>query len=323
MKTINPKTFFKKLISDDVTSPFIIAEKKIFINVPTTEQEKAIYERLYNDLYVFLSKVPKSPASNVVKKILDRQLLYLGRNIESSKVSVLGRALITSELKFAGVIVDVGEFGINIETGETENIDQIFYTIYYFFIIGIGTIYFTEIKKRVKIILYLSKYLQFLLLRFLGSNVFLDESQKKLLDYICLYYIIRFQLNYDHDTSKLFVKQYLKSDNDMKILDKIKNYDKMTDIFKSLIDFNIVSENLNILIMRALSKFKPFGFFNITSELKNLLACSICSLYPISLLTNMQVSRELQSKIEDEIMPFIDAVKFDTRLVNLIYKKNM
>jgi len=100
------------------------------------------------------------------------------------------------------------------------------------------------------------------------------------------------------------------------LIDRLEKYLFMKDIFKGFVDFNIISDSPATLIMKSLMHFKLTGFYSITTTLDYLIATSIVSMYPVSFLQNMLVSKDFQSKIEDLITPLINSVKFDTVILS-------
>jgi len=314
-----------KLINKETENlPTIVGEQKIFIAIPNEEKTKQIYKTLYNNLETYLIKVPSSPAKTAVKKLIDRNIIYIGRNISSNgKNGIIGRVQRTNTNRLAGVVVDIVELDISPTTGETIHIDQVFYTIYYQFIRAAALIHFKTIKDDKRFHQYLIKYLYYLNLKIIGSSTSLTNKQKINLELLVAYFFNRFQLNFNHIQSRDNAIESISSENKQLLddsinilIDRLEKYLFMKDMFKGLVDFNIISESPATLIMKSLMYFKLTGFYSITTTIDYLIATSVVSMYPVSFLQNVLVSKDLQSKIEDIITPLINSVKFDTVILS-------
>jgi len=301
--------------------PTIVGEQKIFIAIPKKDKRILdLYSTFYGNLSTYLMKVSNSPAKNAVKKLIDRKLIYVGRNINASgKNGIIGRTVRFSNDRLAGIVVDIVELDIDPETGETLHIDQVFYASYYQFIRSAVLIHMKKVKDDLKLHSYLIKYLYYLTLKIIGSNTSLTNKQKLNLELLVSYFFYRHQLNFNHIQSKENAINSLSPEN-KKLLDnsidillnRLEKYEFMKDIFKGLVDFNIINETPATLIMKSLMQFKLTGFYSITTTVDYLIAACITSMYPVSFLHNTLVSRDLQVKVEEIITPLINSVKFDT-----------
>jgi len=315
-----PKPISK--VSSDL--PTIVGEQKIFIAIPNDEKTKAIYKTLYDNITIYLKKIPSSPAKSAVQKLLDRDLIYIGRNISSNgKNGIIGRIQRTSANRLAGVVIDIVEMDIDPNTGETIHIDQTFYTAYYQFVRAATLINFNKIKDDKRFHQYLIKYMYYLNLRIIGSNISLTSRQKLHLELLSSYFFYRFQLNFNHIQSRENAIEYISTETKTEmdesasiLINRLEKYLYMKDIFKGLVDFSITSDSPAALIMRSLMYFKLTGFYSITTTLDYLIAACIVSMYPVSFLQNTLVSKDLQSKIEELITPLINSVKFDTVILS-------
>lgn len=306
----------------DEKLPVIIGEHRIFIAIPNDPKTIAIYKTFYDNLSTYLMKISSSPAKLAVKKLIDRNIIFIGRNISSGgKNGIIGRTVRTSNNKLAGVVVDIIEADIDPTTGETIHIDQVFYIIYYQFIRSAVLINFNKVKDDKRIHSYLIKYLNYIIIRIIGTNVSLTNKQKLNLEILASYFFYRFLLNLNHIQSRdssidNITDKSLLDDSINILINRLEKYEFMKDIFKGLIDFGIVSENPSSLIMKSLMYFKLTGFHGITTTLDYLIATCILSMYPVSFLHNTLISKDLQVKVEDLITPLINSVKFDTVILS-------
>jgi len=314
----------KPINKENEKLPTILGEQRIFIAIPNDDKTRQIYKTLYDNLTTYLMKVPTSPAKLAVKKLMDRNLIYIGRNISSNgKNGIIGRVQRTSNNRLAGVVVDIIELEIDPSTGETIHIDQVFYAIYYQFIRAAILIHFNNIKDDKRIHQHLIKYMYYLNLRIIGSNTSLTSKQKLNLELLTAYFFYRYQLNFNHIQARDNAIESITTENKSLLddsitilINRLEKYLFMKDIFKGFVDFNIISDSPATLIMRSLMYFRLTGFYSITTTVDYLIATSILSMYPVSFLQNTLISKDLQSKIEDLITPLINSVKFDTVILS-------
>jgi hypothetical protein len=322
VKNVNNLPEPKPINISDNKLPTIIGEHRMFVAIPNDDATKLIYKTLYDSLSTYLIKIPSSPAKLAVKKLLDRNLIYIGRSLSASgKNGIIGRHICTSDYRLAGTVIDIVELDIDPSTGETIHIDQVFYAAYYQFIKAAVFINFKKIKDDKKLHSYLIKYLNYIIIRIIGSNTSLTNKQKINLEILSAYFCYRFYLNFNHIQSRNNSIESISDkslvDNSINILiDRLEKYEFMKDIFKALIDFGIISESPASLIMKSLMFFKLTGFYSITTTIDYFIATCILSIYPVSFLQNTLVSKDLQSKIEDIITPLINSVKFDTVILS-------
>ena len=209
--------------------------------------------------------------------------------------------------------------GINTLTGETSNIDQCFFASYFQFIRSAVIINKKEIIKDSELHKMISKYLSLLCLKFIGNNVSLNDKQKLYLDIVCSYFYYRFMLVKHHDQAKeICLTDYdknTKSEIEHLML-RLSKYTNMKDIFKGLIDFNIIVESPNLLVMKALNKFKSFGFYSFTSTLDYLISYVIVSKYPVDFCSNGLVNQSLQDQVEKNMGKYFKEVTFDVNCLS-------
>ena len=309
---INPK---------DKNLPIFVGERSMVVASRNDESGKITYTKFYEQLGVYIVKVPTSPARNSVKKLYDRNLIFLGRDVTvPGKNGIIG-SFILNKTKFAGIVLDTVELEINYETGETSNIDLCFYTSYFEFIRAAVTINSTKVKQDRKLHDNLIKYLFYICLRLIGTNVNFSSKQKDFLDVLCSYFFYRFLIGLQHIMTKETIYKRINKELQQEVeplISRLDKYKLMRDIFKGMIDFKLTNEIPPVLMMKALSKFRPTVFYALTSSLDYLIALAIVSKYPMVIFRNATVSSGLQTKIEDCVIPLINKTTFDTTsVVNL------
>jgi len=308
-EAINPK---------DNELPIFVGERRLAISLPRDPDAKEAYDHFYQSIGTFIEKVPNAPARNAVSKLYERRIIFLGRDVTiPAKTGIIGSYLI-NKTKFAGVILDTVELEIDAESGETSNIDSCFYASYFEFLRAASAIHSARIKEDRRFHEYLIKYLFYIYLRLIGVNVNLNTKQKDLLNILCSYFFYRFLVGIQHQLAKETVYKTIPKDFQKEVdslVSRLEKYTGMRDIFKGLVDFRLTSESPPALMIKALSRFKPTVFYALTSSLDYLISVAVVSKYPMGILRNVAVSNELQSSIEEFMIPLINQVKFDTTAV--------
>jgi len=294
--------------------PIAIQERKLLVAFPG-KQTNTMYQSFYKSLYQYLNKLPTSLAKYTVNVLLKRKLIYVGRDVSrSTKTGVIG-SWMNQKNRVAGIILDVIEVGIDPDTGEIYDHNVAIYTVYYEMIRAATTLNFlTSIRNNDRLHIYMVKYLYYLMLRIFGSNRMLNQDDKLLLHIICRYFYYRFSLGNVHSISFEEALSIVNDDDYRKVLSRrmtnLDSYSKFRDIFKSIVDVGLSNENLNMIIMSAITKFKPAVFNSITGSIDRQIAIAIISQYNCNLYNSGHVSSDLQSKIENIIIDLIRKVKF-------------
>lgn len=307
------------ILPGDKDLPVFVGERRLLVGVPTNPKLNPVYANFYNILGTFIDKISNSPAKLAVKKLYDRNLIFLGRDITTpAKNGIIGSFLI-NKTKFAGVIIDTVESEIDYMTGDTSEIDQCFYTIYFEFIRAVISVHSDSVKSNKKLHSYLIKYLFYTYLKLIGTNVILNNKQKLFLNILISYFFYRFMLGLNHLSAKerVFsdIDVDLRSETDQ-LLNKLDKYTSMKDLGKGMIDFNITNDSPTSLLIKMLTKFKPTVFFALTSSLDYLIALSIVSKYPMKIFKSTFVTNELHDDIENIITILINQTPFDTTAVS-------
>lgn len=316
IKTVKPFSIFpyKTFGKSNNSIATFHDERSIIFASHVGDASKFLYNKLYEDLGIFISKVPDSQAKRYVQSIFSRKLLFIGLGSET-KSGIIGGVSITPKNRLAGIILDSKELDLNIHTGQAISIDSWFYGTYFEFIRAAVIINESEIKKDEKLHTDMIKYLYFLMLKIIGTDVKLNDKQKVFLHFVCGYFYYRFMLDNPHLKSKelalnLEPNEYYDDINSrVKFLEK---YNQMKDIFKSFVDYMIVDVSPVLLMMKILTKFKSTVFYSIISSLDYLIALSIVSYYPAIFLTGADISNDIPKTIESHMDKYLKQIKFDT-----------
>jgi hypothetical protein len=165
------------------------------------------------------------------------------------------------------------------------------------------------------------RYMTFLILRLLGSSVLLNDKQKAFLEVIVKYFYIRFMLQYHHsmarETALMSIDDEYKDEADS-LMPTLKRYTSMKDIFKAMVDYQIVNDSPSLLIVKALNKFKPLVFYSLISSLDYIVALAVTSQYPADFLSGALINNDVQKKLEKKIDKYIRMIKFDVNAMKKI-----
>lgn len=290
--------YFSK--STNTSSPAFIGEKRI-LYFDRNDIKEAL-NKVIETLTVFSMKVPSSLARSSVTTILSKNAIYLGRDIDGGRTGIIGRPLITSGDKLAGILLEISNLDIDIITGDMGSIDNTFYSIYFLYIRSIVLAFKTEIRNDINLLNNCSEVLYFLLLRSLGNNLSFGEKEKIILRIISEYYFNRFMLYEQHPLSmskalSVVTDESRKKEFETKV-NNFKKYESFKDIFKAMADLGLIHDNPNSYIYILLQKLKPLGFHSMSTTLDYFIALIIVTLYPFNLIGINNFMPKLQSEIE-------------------------
>lgn len=308
----------KMTTSSDTSQLVFKLEKNIMILGRKHPQAQITYNRFYEDLLLYCSKMSSSTAKYHIETIVNRNLVFIGNVESTSKSGVIG-TFVENKNKLAGIILESSELSIDVDTGITSNIDQCFFAAYFQLIRSAVVLEEKSILKDSDLHKLVCKYLNLLCLKFIGSNVNLNDKQKQFLEILTSYFYFRFMLNKHHEQAKELSTAPF--DKDIKsevqfLMARLSKYEHMKDIFKAFIDFNITNESPNLLIMKALSKFKSFTFYSFTTSLDYLIALSIVSKYPADFCSSGIVNNSLQDQIEKKLETHLKTISYDVNCLS-------
>ncbi len=324
MNSLFIQDFYSKktidLINEENNSIFK-EEKNILILSKNKTKTKLVYDQFLHDLSSYNMKMSEDPCKSAVNILLNRKLIFLGRNSFKNSQDIIGTIIVKNN-KLCGVVLDVVESEIDISTGLTSSIDQSYYNIYFEFIRSVIICFQKEILKDNNINKLICKYLTNLNLKLIGSEHNLNEKQKLFLEYLIIYFVQRFMFMKDHHLSKEYVANQIKDTKLKKEieynLEFIKRYSDMKDIFKAMVDFNVINSSPKVLILKCLTKFKKFKFYALTSSIDYLISLIIISKYPHNFWASVAINSNISSLLENIIKEYYSKMKFD---INYLSKK--
>lgn len=308
-----PQMYFSRYT--DTNLPAFVGERRIL--VIKKKSAPTIYSTFYDNLETYMIKIPTSLAKKTVAKLVERKIVFLGKDLDSSKNGIIGTVFI-SRKTLAGVVLEVADLEIDPTTGETSNIDGCFYASYFEFIRAAVLINRDEIRQDKTIIDLCIQFLFYLILRLLGKNIQLNDKQKDILKVLVAYFFYRHQMSETHPLSveKAFrgVSKELVNEisSEFNILSK---YKVMRDIFSALTDFKIISDSPNTYIISSLRKLNSTGFFSVFTSMDYLIAFIIISSYPVRFIGTNVINTTIQTKLERLMFKYINKIKFNTTAI--------
>jgi len=308
-----PQVYFSRYTNTDL--PAFIGERRIL----TFEKKnnKSLYDTFYDNLETYMMKIPASLAKKAVAKLVDRKLIFIGKDLDSSRNGIIGTVFINRKA-LAGVVLEVADLEIDPTTGETSNIDGCFYASYFEFIRAAVLINRDAIRQDETIIDLCIQFLFYLMLRLLGKNIQLNDKQKEILKILISYFFYRHQMS---ETHPLSVEKALKgvskelADEITSDFEMLSKYKTMRDIFSALTDFKIITDTPNSYIISSLRQLNSAGFFSVFTSLDYLIAFIIISSYPVRFIGTSVINTTIQSKLERSMFKYINKVKFDTTAI--------
>lgn len=314
----DPNSVFPPKSFDDEPSPSLTGEKTIILFYRDFDKNKNQYENFNNSFKTFLTKLPDNNVKHFVDTIFQKDLVFIGTSPVRND-GIFSRVLLTNTGKLAGIVLDSSDLNIDLESGETDQIDDCVYASYFGLIRAAVILNKNDVRQNKRLHKLLSTYLFLIMLKVLGKNNLYSEKQKTFVHITCVYAYYKFMLNENvnmifsilkNDYANVFDTNYLSEFIPM--LRKLKNYESVKDIPKMLVDLNLIRENPNIVIIELLKTLKSSGFYAFIGSLDYFIAMVVLSKYPSNLFSKDSLTNDkIHSAVEEEIINYVKKIKFD------------
>jgi hypothetical protein len=207
-----PAKFMTKYFAHKVTSASseIVRETTYAIAPRTVDTYKEAYNNFDNMFNIFLSKFSDSyRIKKVVKIPFDAKIILFGAPVTELKEKLFVRCALDDQNRLFGIILDTVSLGINMETGDTLNIDNCIYATYFGMIRAAVVTQEKLVKEDEEFNQKMSNYLYLLFLKAIGADQFLSRVKQMMLQIACtfLYYKHYFGMK-DSAVYNLITKQY-------------------------------------------------------------------------------------------------------------------
>ncbi len=277
------------------------------------------YENLYNDLTLFLSKLPQSPAKKYVTETLNRGLIYMAITDITKQGKLFSKYGIDNG-KLNAIFLDIKELEIS-NDGISKNIDSCIYATYFSFIRAAIKIFNTKVRVDRKLHDVLIEYFYIILLQTLPIRL-QDNLQKNVFRYIVHYiYYKQFIDENHHYIFKIIRDKFATTEKESfdffsEKANLLKSYDSVKDVLKIMMDMGIYTgiTNPNQFIIDMLKKYKQYGFLCLNSTLDHFVGMIILSKYPFEFFETVPSNRKLQDGIETYMVNnYLKKVGFSTQ----------
>lgn len=308
------KTFAKS----DIDNILISKETSFAYFFKTEEKYKPMYTRFNNDFGLFINKLPNTLAKKYVGEVFNRDLIFLGINQLVKTEGFFSKPVFNND-SLTKIVLDIKDLEININTGETKNIDDCIYATYYSFLRAAVVLNRSEIKSDKKLQELLAQYLYLIVLSVLDAKTSVNTPKQKFFVKIISYYAFyRYFIKETYASTlrrldKIFSESQEMYDEFKPKFKDIEKYESVKDIPKMLIDTKVSIIDPNAFIINLIRKYKQYGFYCILGALDMFIAFVVTCKYPIELFTqNSSLNNDLQNKIEDAMVPYMKKVRFLT-----------
>lgn len=305
----------------DISDVLLSSERNIAVRVrdPNNEVSAKVYSN-FDDLFgTYLSKLPNNNVKKYVSEIFNKKLIFIGFSA-SRTGAVFVRALVTDDdSKLAGVVLENEKLGIDMYTGETNNIDDCIYACYYGLLRAAVITNASSISGDYDLHRLLTTYLYQIFLKSIGQRTVYSDKAKNLLRLACIYAYYRHFYKKNHQRAISIIKREYSNSFDkeqlkefLPLLNGISKYNSIKEIPKMLIDLNVVHESPNAVLLSFLRTVGNEAFYNIIGSLDHLIATVACLKYPTDLLGNQAgVSSRLHDNVDNIMEKYLKKLKYE------------
>jgi len=313
----------KHFNDSSVNKIYTTKEKQIMVwqrNKVNTPKYKVFDEMVQ----LYLSKLPSNNVKKYVSNIANKDLIFIGSS-KNAKTDFFFARVLWSNDKLHGIVMDSNMLDIDLETGDTSQIDDVVYAVYFGLIRAAVLTSQSEISHNTDLHQLLSTYIYFIILNALGRNAIYNQKQKSMIHMVCIYAYYRHFLKYNHAKAlgvikKLFGKIFSKDlqNEFLPMMKDISQYSRTNDIPNMLVDLRIYHDNPQRLTMSIIKNIQQVGYFSLVGPLDQLVPTIILSGYPTSLIPKrILVNDKIHKSIETIMLKYLNKVKYEkTALLN-------
>ncbi len=315
-KTFKEQAFAKSSVDDVLISPRI---ELAIIHPKKTEENRRIYKTFYDNLSLYLSKLPNNQVKKQILNLYNKKIIYLGlmRN-PSLKSNIAFESVLIENSNFYGVMLNTSALDIDIITGETDEIDDCVYAAYYSVLRAGILSNKLKIKNDKQLHKLLSTYLYLMILKFLGKNTLYSKRQKQLIHMCCIYIYYVYFFNQNHSYSINVIKRDFLDNIDIDVYKEFqdlmkenKGYDTIKDLPKLLFDLKLSFEDPRKVYVKMFQILGTNGFYSFIGPFDHFAAAMILSKYPTSLFSKAAIAvMKIHDASEMILNKYIDKLKF-------------
>jgi len=277
------------------------------------------YKQLYEDMNLFLKKMPKSNVTEYVGRLLNLEGVFVTLQTSKPSLPVYSRVLVTKDNKIAGVSLSSYKLNIEPRTAESDSIDDCIYATYFGLIRGSLLCNDNHVQTNYDLHKLCITYLCNFVMKTIGKSQTFNKFKFHGIYITCSYLYFRHYLSFNHSsaisrTNRLFadvidketIKAYQPS------LELISRYKSFKEIGKVLIDLSIISTNPNQLLLSLIQTLGRTFFYNVMSSIDFLIATIILTTYPTGIFKEASIiNNNLQKSIEKLVIQnYLDRTKY-------------
>jgi len=111
---------------DSLENYFKTSESRVYLYNP--KEYVTVYKTLYEELRIYAEKLSPSISSKLVRYVLENKIVYLAKS-QGISIPVFS-CILHENNKIRGILINVGEVPINLETGQSYDISKTYYAVY-------------------------------------------------------------------------------------------------------------------------------------------------------------------------------------------------
>ena len=314
-KRFQPITFNDSVVDNVLITP----ETKIHV-LPHSEKNQSIYDTFYQQLGLFLKKLPNNAVKKSVENLYNKKLIFIGFTLSKSQAKEISTRILLdkSSNKLNGIVLNSINLDINITTGETNNIDNCIYAIY-FGVLRTALVISQNIKSNDDLHKLLTTYMYLVFTKTIGKNIFATQRQKDFLRLSCIYIYYIYFFNEKHTYAVSLLKRKYSDVVDKEIFEDFikkinenKGYTNIKDIPKLLIDLKIVFVDPKQIYMSMIRSLKPIGFYTFIGPYDQFIASMILCKYPTDLFSRQNLTNQkIHDAVEKLVEKYVTKIRYE------------
>lgn len=305
-----------KSTTQDTNTVLNMRLKDLVVYTHSGEDNKQMYDQFYELFGIYLQKIRKDDTQKYISELYKRKLICLG-HVTGRQSGLYAGSVIDND-SLTGVVLVMNDLDIDM-SGDTNNIDQCIYSVYFGLCQGVTKIEFDNLFRDSDIHKLCCAYLNALFLRALGKgNDRLEPEKKERFRLGVMYHFYKFYLNKKHPEAIAAIKKYQKDtfdkeflETEIKKLETCSKYSEFKDLPKILIDLNVISLDQNKFMFQLIQLLGTTQYLNISSSIFRLIGV-ICTVNHSTVLfdKNVRVNSSIHENIEKILLKNISHLKF-------------
>lgn len=312
------RMFPPKYFNDSPVTDILKAKEKsiILLSKSSSDENTKIYNNFNEMFKTYLDKLPNNNVKKYVLDVFNRDLIFIGATSSHKNDAVFTRIFIKDKL--AGIVLDSKVLDINLFSGDSPNIDDCVYAVYFGLCRAATLMNQRDIRNNLDLHKVITAYIYILLVKALGQNTVYNDKYKTAFHIACIYSYYRHFFKEKHTKTISIIKRDYKDivPEDMlkeflPSMDNVSRYDNLKDLPKILIDLNVYNGTPQNVILSFLKLLGNNGFYNLIGSLDQLIGMIVVSKYPTDLFNkNVSVTDKIHDTVEKIIVKHINRIQY-------------